>query len=344
MSRLEDNLYSKRILKFKNGKFRVLVLSDIHGIKNYDTRLIRDLDAILDGVKPDVVLLNGDVGWKDAVDGIDTFKQFLSDIVSPIEKRNIPWAHAFGNHDDERGLDNETQFPVYASHPNCLSKHGPDDIDGTANYVLPVYNTAGTEIALNIWALDSHDSMNDYIREHKLNSDPWFFKLPDPLYPYSGYDMPRFSQIMWYWQSSEELNKFAGKKIPGLMFFHIPIPEFITLYRNAAQTKYEGIRRESVGCGPFNSGLFNALVEREEVDMVICGHDHINDFSGSFCNITLAMDGGLSYDGYCDDDIRGGRVVDYNENDIRHPVTYMVRSGDYVEDYPGKCKRIYGEE
>ena len=69
MSRLEDNLYSKRILKFKNGKFRVLVLSDIHGIKNYDTRLIRDLDAILDGVKPDVVLLNGDVGWKDAVDG-----------------------------------------------------------------------------------------------------------------------------------------------------------------------------------------------------------------------------------------------------------------------------------
>lgn len=344
MTRLEYNLFTKRALKFKDGKFRILIFSDMHMIKNYDTRMIRDMDAIIDGVNPDIVLLNGDQVWRDGAGSVEDIRNCLAGAVSPMEKRGIPWAHVFGNHDDESGVSNEEQQGIYEEFKYCLSKRGPEDVAGTGNYVLPVYSSDGSKIAYNIWGLDSHDSMNDYIREFGLRTDPWFFKLPDPLFPFSGYDSLRFNQIMWYWNSSEELNAHNGGKIPGMMFFHIPIPEFVTLYRNSAQTFYEGNRRESVGNGPFNPGLFNALVERGEVRTVVCGHDHINDFEGEFCNIRLAMDGGIAYDGYCDTDMRGGRVIDITEQNPYDAITYMVRALEYVENYPGEEKRIFGDE
>ncbi len=343
MTRLEENLSLRHTLRFKDGKFRVLTFSDLHGIENYDLRLTRDLDAIIEKVKPDLVMLLGDVGWRTAVTDAETFRAYLADVVAPIEKRKIPWAHVFGNHDDERGLLNEMQESVYESFEYCVSKAGPDDVAGTANYVLPVKSETSDDIVFNVWGLDSHDGMGDYIKEFGLKTDPWFFNLPDPLYPFSRYDSIRFNQIMWYWNSSEEINAFAGKKVPGIMAFHIPLPEFIVLYKNTAQTYYKGTRREAVGCGPFNSGLFNALVERGEVKAVICGHDHINDFEGDYCNIRLAMDGGISYDCYCDDDLRGGRVVEVKEASPDVIDTYMVRSADCVPDYPGECVRKFGD-
>ena len=30
-----------------------------------------------------------------------------------FEKRNIPWAHVFGNHDNNIGMNNEEQQPAY---------------------------------------------------------------------------------------------------------------------------------------------------------------------------------------------------------------------------------------
>ncbi len=343
MTRLEENLYLKKPLKFKDGKFRILAFSDLHGIKNYDLRMMRDIDAIVENVKPDLVLLLGDIGWRTAVTDVDTLREYLTDVSEPMEKRKIPWAHVFGNHDDERGLTNEMQEPVYESFEYCLSKTGPDDVSGTGNYVLPVTNENGDDILFNVWGLDSHDGMGDYIRQFGLKTDPWFFNLPDPLYPYARYDSIRFDQIMWYWNSSDELNAYAGKKIPGIMAFHIPLPEFIVPYKNVAQTYYKGTRRESVGCGPFNSGLFNAVVERGEVKAIVCGHDHINDYEGDYCNVKLAYDGGISYDCYCDEDLRGGRVLEVKESDPGVVETYMVRSSDYVPDYPGECVRKYGD-
>ena len=69
---------------------------------------------------------------------------------------------------------------------------------------------------------------------------------------------------------------------------------------------------------------------------VISGHDHINDWQAEYLGVTLAYDAGLSYDNYCDDDLRGGRVVEIDESDPWHVKTYMVRASDYVADYPGE--------
>ncbi|MCR5150564.1 MAG: metallophosphoesterase family protein [Clostridiales bacterium] len=312
-------------LKFKNGRFRILIMSDLHGVYHFNKQIVSDIAMLLDREKPDLVIFNGDMVWKDASDCKEHFLHFVSAAVAPVEERQIPWAYCFGNHDDEGGFSRYEQQKLYESFDYCISTAGPEDVTGAANFVLPVFSSDGEKIIYNVFGLDSHNTLSDYVRDMGLNPDMWFYRFDDPLYPGTGCDTIRFNQVLWYWNTSVNMEKENGGKIPALMCFHIPLPEFVTLYRNVAQTKYRGNRREAVGTPLFNSGLFNAVVERGDVKTIVCGHDHINDFDGFLNGIHLAMDGGINYDGYCDDDIRGGRVVEISESDPHDVKTYMTR-------------------
>ena len=51
----------KRTLRFnENGKFKILMISDIQETLNYDHRTIKGMDAMLDAEKPDLVIWGGD--------------------------------------------------------------------------------------------------------------------------------------------------------------------------------------------------------------------------------------------------------------------------------------------
>ena len=89
--------------------------------------------------------------------------------------------------------------------------------------------------------------------------------------------------------------------------------------------------RETVGKSPVNSGMLNALLDRGDVKTVVAGHDHINDCTGTFMGIKLTYDAGLSYDCYCHDDLRGGRVFDLSADDPAKVTTWMARARDYVK-------------
>ena len=330
---------TKKELRCKDGKFRILCVSDFHGVKNFDRRLTRDLDALVESTKPDLVLLLGDTVWRDAAESEQSVRDFLTEVTKPMEDRNIPWAHVFGGHDDERGVTNEVQQKIYESFPCCVSKCGDENVSGVGNYVLPVYGSDGKHIVYNVWGLDSHDGAGDFAEEFGLKEDRWWLYLPDSFSLDSHYDTFRFDQLMWYWNTSVELEKHEGHKIPGLMVCHMPLPEYILCYKNTAQTLYKGTRREHIGCNMINSGMFATLVERGDVKTFICGHDHINDFEAEYCGVKLAYDAGLNYDGYCDDDLRGGRLVEFDEADPWNISTRMVYCQDIVENYPGKEMR-----
>lgn len=331
---------SKKELQFKNGRFRAIFFSDLHAVVNFDRRLLRDIDAILTKYEPDVVIFNGDQVWRDASESEEALFGYLKELDACVTKHGIPWAHTFGNHDMEGGCTTSAQQEVYLKFENCLSKRSPEGVEGVMNYVLPVKSTDGTRTAFALWGLDSGRGFHEFLNAYGVDtSDKFFLNMPDPLHLHQGYDAIRFSQQMWYWQESERLEKENGEKVPGVMFFHIPLPEFTIPYRNVMQTKYNGIRREAVGCAPVNTGLFTTIIQRGDVKTVICGHDHINDYEGTYLGIKLAYDGGISYDNYCDDDIRGGRIVDVDENDPWNIKTYMVRASDCVENYPGEEMR-----
>ena len=61
MNNLDKNLYTKHELKFnKNGKFKILMMSDIQETLNYDTRTLECMDKLIEKTQPDFIILGGD--------------------------------------------------------------------------------------------------------------------------------------------------------------------------------------------------------------------------------------------------------------------------------------------
>ena len=224
---LKQTLDNKMTLRFKNGRFRILTVSDLHGVCNFDRRVVRDLNAICDGVKPDLVLFLGDIVWRDAAENADALYAYLREVTAYLEENRIPWAHVFGNHDTERGYPVDRQQEVYERFPCCLAKRGPADVAGTGNYILPVYASDGEKIVYAVWGLDSHRDMHEYLLEAGFPDDYRLVMMPDPMHLSQSYDAIRFNQIRWYRDTAKALTAQNGEKVPGLMVFHIPLPEFL---------------------------------------------------------------------------------------------------------------------
>lgn len=66
---------------------------------------------------------------------------------------------------------------------------------------------------------------------------------------------------------------------------HIPLPEYTNLYNNDL---FYGKYGEEVCCWSLNTGLFAALIEQKTVQWVSAGHDHNNDYYGTYDGINLA--------------------------------------------------------
>lgn len=329
---IKKELQNKIQLRFReNGKFRILMVSDIHGGRDYEwERTSKAMKVLVDSQQPDLVLLGGDIAGpgRRHVENEEDLRHILDTLTAPMTEKNIPWAHVFGNHDDNFGYENEDQQKVYETYPLCLSKAGPEDIDGTGNYVLPIYDAKGEKILFNIFGLDSHQGVDEYKTQYGLPQETkMFHTVPGAN---GGYDGVRFNQIMWYWQLSEELEKFNGAKIPALMYMHMPIPEhaLVALFRD--DTKFKGYCLENIAGTIINHGLFGACLERGDVKGIFCGHEHENDFVGEYCGIKIGYDGFLSYHAGGIDELRGGRVFDIDAADPANFTTYSAKLRDIV--------------
>ena len=98
-------------------------------------------------------------------------------------------------------------------------------------------------------------------------------------------------QVTWYRNQSIATEQKYGKKIPSLMWGHIALHEHRNMWfasldssteadhaRALAKHSIIGERNEDECPGPFNSGLFNAFLERGDVLGYFVGHDHVNTY------------------------------------------------------------------
>lgn len=103
---IEKNLYSKIPLKFdKNGKFKILMLSDIQETLKYDKRTLININKIIDNTNPNLIVLGGDICDGTVLKTEKELKEYLDIFLTPIEKRKIPFVHVFGNHDHDIIID-----------------------------------------------------------------------------------------------------------------------------------------------------------------------------------------------------------------------------------------------
>ena len=114
-----------KTLKFnEDGKFKILMFSDLHSHGNfhgigrafYRNKMLNAMNALLDEVKPDFVMVGGDlcVGsfHSESMSREENMALTLKDmeeVLEPVISRNIPWAHVFGNHDAEAMFTKEEQ-------------------------------------------------------------------------------------------------------------------------------------------------------------------------------------------------------------------------------------------
>jgi hypothetical protein len=317
-------------LRFRaDRRFKIVQFTDTQDGQDTDPRTVALIGAVLDDQRPDLVVFTGDQLTSKPKTAADV-RRAIDNIVRPVEERKIPWLVTFGNHDEDHtartGVDREGQLAIYRSYPHNLNQPSPKGVTGTGNMHATVKASRGETPAFNVWALDSGKYAPPKLGEQAVGED---FLLGWTWMP--TWDWIKQDQVEWYVRSSERLEREAGHKVPSLMFFHIPLQEFRQMYENdaykrahpelglVAQHAVAGERNEDECPGPFNSGLFAALLARGDVKGVFVGHDHVNDYVGDYFGVTLgysANSGFATYGlgGADNHRLRGARVFVVDED------------------------------
>ena len=325
MTTINELLNLKHTLRFNsNGEFKVMYLSDLHTkpAKKRMATVRANIKALVDNEKPDLIILNGDTAQM--CQTTDQLKDLLSCIVDYFEEKKIPWAHAYGNHDDElyshmtTAVSKEEQQKVYESFAYCVSKD-EKSLYGVGTCLLPVLGSSSDDVAFNIWCIDSNTYLTKEEMEHYGVSYICDFIHQD--------------QIDWYTETSSYLESYYGKKIYGVMNFHVPLPEHNAAWEERENYSYTGIRNEKVCHSQVNSGIFSAVLQQGDVKAIICGHDHTNDFAVNYKGVLLCYSGMASVENSYIEERLGTRVVVVKESEPSHITTYMsyINSPELIE-------------
>jgi hypothetical protein len=308
-----------------DGQFTIVHFTDTQDDQEIDPRTVRLMEAVLAEVEPDLVVFTGD-NVRSGPDTPEDVRIAIDAIAGPVEAAEVPWFITFGNHDEDHtpqtGMDEPALLEYYMSFPHNINETGPDHVSGTGNNLRLVSGSDRQGPAFAVWGLDSGRYVPDSIAGQSASADGL-----------RTYDWIRPDQVHWYTDTSAILEEAFGKKIPGLMFFHIPLPEFALMWENRENHQVVGEKNEDVAAGAFNSGLFGAVQDRGDVVGIFVGHDHVNDFVGNYFGVWLGYSANTGYgtyglDGDDPDRMRGARVLTVYEDDPRKLETRMVYARD----------------
>lgn len=129
-------------------------------------------------------------------------------------------------------------------------------------------------------------------------------------------------QLDWYRRTSAALPE--GHK--ELAFFHVPIPEFKDVWD---YTPCKGYNMEGVCCTRYNDGLFSAFKRGGHMRGVFVGHDHINDYEGTWYDIRLVYGRVSGFQGYAMEGFpRGARIIDLRKGEDTFLTQIYLETGE----------------
>lgn len=303
-----------KVLKFSDkGSFKIVQFTDIHyKYQDQASAVVVDLiNEVLDTEKPDLVVFTGDIIWSKQV------KEGLDEVFAPVIKRSVPWAYIFGNHDDEFGMSRQQIMDYVVQKPYCLAIGGNKNLDGVGNYILEVKDNKELQNKAILYFFDS----GAYTPIKDLGTYNWF----------------GFNQIDWYKKESTAYTMSnGGKPYPALAFFHIPLAEY-PLMTSQLDSKIIGEKREDECNGKLNSGMFTAMRQQQDVMATFVGHDHDNDYIGTYYGIALAYgrySGGKTV--YNNLGLNGCRIIEMKEDKREFTTCIRLLGGEkiYKADYP----------
>lgn len=242
-----------------DGKFKVLQFTDTHYIAGdkRSERALANVIEMLDKEKPDLVIHTGDIIFGNPA------AQSARELFQPVVDRGIPFAVTLGNHDSDFELKREDIFDVIRNIPGNINTPVRKSLYGCSNDVITLFSSKGVE---RVFYLFDSGSYIDYRGE-------------------KGYDYIRHSQIGWYREHSEAFAKAnGGIPVPSMAFFHIAVREFTDGMKDESRD-IVGTSCEKPCPSNYNSGLVANFKEMGDVEAIVCGHDHDNDYVMKYQNM-----------------------------------------------------------
>ena len=305
-----------------DADFKVIGFTDTHLDHNKEKGNVT-LEYIIRNIvneKPDLVVFVGD-------NITSSFNRCrVKQFCKVMEELGVYWTCVLGNHegDNKWSISREKMVRLFASYPHCLIetdvKHTADGqtVWGNGNHVINLADSQGN-ITRSLYFLDGGNEMTEadlkeYADEIKAGSG-------------RSDDYVKESQIRWYQENVSVIDSLntsgagsseSGSSVKSALFVHIPLPEYRTAYEElTGETEVSatnvpeynvvnengnymimGQRREGICCSGHNSGLFDAILDAGSTDLVVCGHDHINDFVLSYQGVVLSYNEPSGYSSY----------------------------------------------
>lgn len=283
---ISQNDYSTTIAKvdengnIKSDDFVIVSTTDFHFSEDHDmnTKAVNRFVRHIKDTKPDLVVLTGDniLSKYQQIDAIQ-FAQMMEEI-------GVYWTAVFGNHEtrEDRGFYKYLLWKSFCDYDHCLCKFGPDELFGYGNYTINILGEGGKLKK----ALFFFDSGRDILDRDKAK-----YGIPADV---QGYDFLKKEQIDFYKNEVDRLTAQYGKA-DSFLYFHIPLIEFEHAFKAEENGRYSpsgeceilyGEQYESVGSSCYNSGMFDAILEKGGQG-VFCGHDHVNDWCAIYKGVHL---------------------------------------------------------
>lgn len=326
-------MYNNNLSFGKDGKFRIMQVADVQEGAKVSPDTIRLLTKAIEREKPDLAVFTGDqlYGIHPSFyfgDKIKNAERTMKEIISPFEKAGIPFAVTFGNHDCQVGLSNAEQADFYGSSPFYVGGDFADEND-KGTYRVPLFDD-GRHI-FDIFLIDSNG------------------QTP------SGEYLPVSEKQLDWFISEREKAKEDGEYTKGIVFQHIPVPEFFNVLKpvrfgtkgaveafRTMKGKFfilpEEIRNnggfmgESPAIPDRNSGEFSVLSEKGNILALAVGHDHINSFVAPYKNMKLIYTQCAGFNVYGPKKKRGVRMFELDKNDLSDFRTYTVTYEELTDE------------
>lgn len=351
-------MYKEKLKFNSNGKLVIMQVSDAQDMHIPRRGMFKMLNKMYDKVNPDLIVLTGDnilgnhlndarIGNRKTATSKEgttkRMKKALGYLLEPIEKRNIPFAFIFGNHDDMNCLSKEEQASIFASYGHCIPYENEDKNVGCGNYNVPIYDSKGDKLKYNLWMIDTSEA------DEKGNN---VFCGVQP------------QTLSWYERKSRELEIQNGSPVMSLMFQHIPTLETVEFFKecqkedkgaviNPANGRYYCLDTEKASGYAFeypsmvteDYGQLDALRRRGDVCALVFGHDHTNSFTGEIDGVNIIQTSGASFRSYGNMISRGVRVFEIDEKDPSAFRTYTISYFDiFGKKFPSVMRYIFNAD
>ncbi|MCQ2814672.1 MAG: metallophosphoesterase [Bacilli bacterium] len=240
---------------------------------------------------PDIMLFSGDVA------GNLTQLGYLLDYLDQFE---IPYFFVQGNHDHQFLNYNSMETRIAQSKYGYIEK-GPDSLASQGNYTIKIKNSSD-ELVHGFIMMDTgnkhstiDDSLVEYVKNPISGVKYGSYKGQTTYCDSQGWDGLHGNQIDWYESTVNELGCDTS------LICHIPPLEFVKAYEQYQDAKNKSDTAAIAACAPIGQcnmgeqccgsieqyGLFESVLSLGSTKNIICGHDHLNDFSLLYKGVRL---------------------------------------------------------